>query len=197
MSFYREMRVLGRGRSFPKGDAISQKWSKIVFMERMNRIWTALRSLPVLLSAVGMSCLLLAGIFIVLGLLAPAVTPPAGTTALTVIPGATATPYVPTATPTRIPTATSDRIGAPLPGVIGIGSTVQISGTEGTGLNIRSEPGLGTAIRFVALDSEVFEVRDGPQVVDDFTWWYLVTPLDESRTGWAAADFLSLVSPEN
>ena len=165
-------------------------------MERLNRIWTALRSLPVLLSAVGMSCLLLALVFVSLGLLAPAVNAPAETPALTVIPGATATPYVPTATPTRIPTATSDRIGAPLPGVIGIGTTVQISGTDGSGLNIRTQPGLGTDIRFVALDSEVFEVRDGPQVVDDFTWWYLVTPLDESRSGWAAADYLSLVSPE-
>ena len=169
----------------------------MVFMERLNRIWNALRSLPVLLSAVGMSCLLLAVIFISLGLLPAARPVSAETPALTVIPGETATSYVPTATPTRIPTATSDRVGAPLPGVIGIGTSVQISGTEGSGLNIRTQPGLGTDIRFVALDSEVFEVRDGPQVVDGFTWWYLVTPLDESRSGWAAADYLSLVSPEN
>ena len=39
-------------------------------------------------------------------------------------------------------------------------------------------------------------MRDGPQIINDITWWYLVTPLDESRNGWAAADYLSLVSVE-
>jgi hypothetical protein len=84
-----------------------------------------------------------------------------------------------------------------MPGMIGFGSSVQISGTEGSGLNIRSEPGLGSEIRFVALDSEVFTVQGGPEVKDDFTWWYLVTPLDEGRAGWAASNYLSLVAPEN
>jgi hypothetical protein len=73
---------------------------------------------------------------------------------------------------------------------------VQISGTDGSGLNIRDQAGLGGTVRFVALDGEVFEVRDGPVEADDFTWWYLVTPLDENRSGWAAANFLSLVMPE-
>jgi hypothetical protein len=86
---------------------------------------------------------------------------------------------------------------SPLPGMIGVGSTVQIFGTEGSGLNIRSEPGLTGTVRFVALDSEIFEVQDGPQVVNDITWWFLVTPLDENRNGWAAANYLSLVSSES
>lgn len=81
--------------------------------------------------------------------------------------------------------------------MIGVGTSVQISGTEGSGLNIREEPGLGTGIRFVALDSEVFEVRAGPEVIDEITWWYLVTPYDETRNGWAAANYLTLVVPEN
>jgi hypothetical protein len=60
-------------------------------------------------------------------------------------------------------------------------------------LNIRGEPGLGAEIKFVALDSEVFEVRDGPIEADGFTWWFLVTPFDESRSGWAASNYLSIV----
>ncbi len=163
-------------------------------MDGLRNIWRALFSLPVLISAVGMGCLLLALSFIGLGVLVPS--EPAGypTAGLTVIAGSTATPYVPTATPTRVPTATSNLPPSPLPGMIGVGSSVQIFGTEGAGLNIREQPGLGTPIRFVALDSEVFEVRDGPQVVDDITWWFLVTPLDEARSGWAAANYLSLIS---
>ena len=54
----------------------------------------------------------------------------------------------------------------------------------------------GGKVIFVALDGEVFEIRDGPVEADDFTWWYLVTPHDDDRTGWAAANFLSLVVPE-
>ncbi len=111
-------------------------------------------------------------------------------------PRADCHPYQPTPLPTRQPTATSDLPAAPLPGIIGIGSSVQISGTDGSGLNIREQAGLGGKVRFVALDSEVFEIRDGPVEADDFTWWYLVTPHDENRTGWAAANFLSLVLPE-
>jgi hypothetical protein len=96
-----------------------------------------------------------------------------------------------------VPTATSDLPGAPLPGIIGIGSSVQISGTDGSGLNIREQAGLGSQVRFVALDSEVFEIGDGPVELDEITWWYLVTPLDEQRSGWAAANYLSLVIPED
>ena len=48
--------------------------------------------------------------------------------------------------------------------------------------NMKSEP-----------DAEVFMVRDGPQTADGYTWWYLVAPYDETRAGWAAADFLVVV----
>ena len=42
-------------------------------------------------------------------------------------------------------------------------------------------------------DVEVFEVREGPQEADGHTWWYLVAPYDESRAGWAAAEFLGAI----
>jgi hypothetical protein len=78
--------------------------------------------------------------------------------------------------------------------MIGVGSSVQIFGTEGSGLNIRESPGVSTAVLFVALESEVFEIIDGPIEVDNITWWQLVTPLDSARIGWAASNYLSLVA---
>jgi len=75
-----------------------------------------------------------------------------------------------------------------------MGSFVQIMGTEGVGLNIRSAPGLNSEVQFLGYDAEVFEVRDGPVEADGLTWWYLVTPVDASRAGWAAASYLSVVA---
>lgn len=113
--------------------------------------------------------------------------------ALTIIPGPSSTPPKPTASaiPSSTPTATS----VPLrPGEVGLGSYVQIVGTDGDGLNIRNAPGLSSDVQFLGYDAEVFEVREGPMEVDGFIWWYLVTPVDEARAGWAAASFLSVVA---
>jgi len=106
---------------------------------------------------------------------------------LTVIPAPTSTSNAP-ATPTIDPFAPTTA-----PTGIAIGSYVQISGTEGDGLRIRSEPGLNGNPEFLGYDSEVFIVQDGPREADGFVWWYLVAPYDETRVGWAAADFLSYV----
>jgi len=166
-------------------------------MEELKKVWQALLSPPILISAVGMGCLILAMGILGARLLSGNGGEAQANSALTVIAGQTSTPYVPTPTATRFPTSTPNMRPSPLPGMIGVGSTVQIFGTEGSGLNIRSEPGLTGTVRFVALDSEIFEVQDGPQVVNDITWWFLVTPLDENRNGWAAANYLSLVSSES
>jgi hypothetical protein len=46
-------------------------------------------------------------------------------------------------------------------------------------------------------EAEVFQVSDGPREIDGYTWWYLVGPYDESRRGWAVANYLSVVqNPE-
>ncbi|MDA1329704.1 MAG: hypothetical protein DWG76_00980 [Chloroflexi bacterium] len=113
--------------------------------------------------------------------------------ALTIIPGPSSTTLPPTAT--LIPTSTVTPTFAPLaPGEFGLGSYVQITGTQGDGLNIRTQPGLSTGVNFLGYDAEVFEVRDGPMEADGFTWWYLVTPVDEARNGWAASAYLSVVA---
>ena len=108
---------------------------------------------------------------------------------LTMIPAPTHTPeatLVPAVDP-NLATPTLD------PNTIGIGGYVQISGTEGEGLRIRSAPGLTGDTVFFGGESEVFNVSDGPQTADGYTWWHLVAPYDEARAGWAAADFLAVV----
>jgi hypothetical protein len=109
---------------------------------------------------------------------------------LTMIPAPTHTPAV-TATPTLDPFATPvvDQT------VINIDGYVQITGTGTDGLRIRSAPGLNTETVFRGEDSEVFLVKDGPQTADGYTWWYVVAPYDDTRAGWAAADFLAVVPP--
>jgi hypothetical protein len=115
-------------------------------------------------------------------------TPPLGFVPadLTIIPPSTATPN-PTAT--ALPAGTSTPIGQ-----IGIGAYVQITGTEGAGLRMRREPGQSADTVFVGEESEIFQVKDGPQQADGYTWWYLVAPYDENRAGWAAADYLAGVA---
>lgn len=109
---------------------------------------------------------------------------------LTVIPA-------PTSTPDVTPTFTPDPLifGTPTlaPDVVGVGGYVQITGTDGEGLRLRADPGLNGTPVFLGFDEEVFEVREGPQEADGYTWWYLVAPYDETRAGWAAADFLGAI----
>ena len=106
---------------------------------------------------------------------------------VTVIPAPTGTSGAP-------PTPTIDPFASPTsPTGIAIGNYVQITGTEGQGLRIRAEPGLGGEFQFLAYDSEVFVVQEGPREVDGYVWWYLVAPYDETRVGWAAADFLTYI----
>jgi hypothetical protein len=111
--------------------------------------------------------------------------------ALTVIPAATSTPHTlpPMLTPippTAIPSPT------PAPGQIAIGVYVQVT-TGGGALRVRAEPGLSTAPLFLAFDSEVFLVTNGPKQVDDYTWWYLTASYDASRAGWAVQDYLTAI----
>jgi hypothetical protein len=106
---------------------------------------------------------------------------------VTVIPAPTGTSGAP-------PTPTIDPFASPTsPAGIAIGNYVQISGTNGEGLRIRKEPGLDGEFEFLGYDSEVFVIQDGPREVDGYIWWYLVAPYDDTRVGWAAADFLSYV----
>jgi hypothetical protein len=108
---------------------------------------------------------------------------------LTLIPG-------PTSTPRILPTPTFDPAqgtATPLPGEIALYGYVQITGTAGDGLRVRAAPGLDGEPLFLGFDTELFQITDGPQEADGYTWWYLLAPYDETRSGWAAADFLEYV----
>lgn len=107
------------------------------------------------------------------------------------------TPTLKSITPTITPSPTPTSIFFLPEGVIGVGAYVQVIGTEGAGLRMRADPGLDTAIKFTAMDAEVFLVIDGPVEVDGYTWWHLEAPYDQTRSGWSAGDFLTPIEEEN
>jgi hypothetical protein len=108
---------------------------------------------------------------------------------ITIIAAPTLTPNSIEPPETLTPTPTSIFF---LPeGTIGVGAYVQVTGTQGAGLRMRSEPGLDGAINFTALDSEAFLVIDGPVEADGYLWWHLEAPYDQTRNGWSAGDFLT------
>ncbi len=103
---------------------------------------------------------------------------------------------VPTATPTStpvpeavVPTETLLSSTAE-PGIIRVGGYVEVTGTGGAGLRIRQNPGLSQGVLFLADEGEVLYVMEGPQSLDGYDWWRLQNPADESRGGWAVADYL-------
>ena len=152
----------------------------------------SLLNIRVVLGALGLAVLLILVTFLSIGWTTPEPVRDYGFAPadLTVIPA-------PTSTPMTTPTATPDPLiyGTPTlaPDEIGLGGYVQITGTDGEGLRLRSNPGLDGTPVFLGYDEEVFEVRDGPQALDGYVWWYLVAPYDETRAGWAASDFLGAI----
>jgi hypothetical protein len=112
------------------------------------------------------------------------------TAVLNIIPAATVTPLPPTPTVTPLPSATPEVPPTPQPGEIGVGGYVQVSGTGLDGLRVRWEPGLGAKTLFVAIESEVFQVTDGPREVDGYTWWQLLSPSNAQAQGWAVVNYL-------
>jgi hypothetical protein len=111
-----------------------------------------------------------------------------------VIQEPTATQPLPTSppadTPAETPAPSQTALPLPPPGEIKAGDYVEIAGTGGDGLNLRTDPGLNSKVRVLGLEAEVFQVRDGPRDVEGYSWWYLVSPSDEARNGWGVANYL-------
>ncbi len=106
-------------------------------------------------------------------------------------PTATVLPSVTTSTPTIQATRSAD---VPLPGVeVKIGEYVQVFGTGGEGLRLHASPGVTSQVQYVAIDSEVFVVKDGPKNADGYVWWYLQDPYSTQASGWGAANYLAVV----
>jgi len=145
----------------------------------------------VILGALSFAGCLIITTLIIIGWTTPRASPEVGFVPadLTMIAAPTHTPAV-SPVPTIDPSLITPTLAA---NTIGIGGYVQISGTEGEGLRIRSAAGLNSDTVFRGEESEVFVVRDWPQEAYEHTWWYLVAPYDDTRAGWAAADWLAVV----
>ena len=117
----------------------------------------------------------------------------ASTAILNIISAPTATSVPPTATPTSIPTPTSDIPPSPGEGILSVGAYVEISGTGGDGLRIRSDASLEGAVQALGIESEVFQITDGPREADGYTWWYLTAPYEDGPRGWAVANYLQVI----
>jgi hypothetical protein len=150
-----------------------------------SRIWSGWILLGSLGVVVLLASITIGGIF--LFATAPQAQVPAPIFTVIPAPSVTATSEEVFLTPTPTPTP------ALTEGGIGLGVYVQITGTGGDGLRLRSGPGTSHPHRFIGMEEEVFAVKEGPNPADGFTWWYLEAPYDESRSGWAAGEYLSVV----
>lgn len=109
-----------------------------------------------------------------------------------VIQAPTATPLPPTQTVP--PSSGTPQAPSGQPGVgLAAGQVVQVTGTGGEGLRVRSQAGLDAQILFLGSEGEYFEIKDGPQEKNGYSWWYLVSTSDPKRNGWAVANFLTTV----
>ncbi len=106
-------------------------------------------------------------------------------------PTATSPAQVKTATPGSTPQSTQS--GANSGGNFTIGNFVQVSGTGGNGLRLHESAGVSSPVKYIALEAEVFTVKDGPVEADGYSWWLLEDPYTENATGWGAANYLVLV----
>ena len=109
-------------------------------------------------------------------------------------PTPTAIVWTPTIapSPTPPPTETVEPIPTTSP-EIAIGRYVQVTGTGGYGLNLRSGPGEAYPRMDVALEGEIFLVVDGPTVTSGSDWWKIRDQENEEREWWAIANFLEPV----
>ncbi len=115
------------------------------------------------------------------------------TAILNIIEAPTNTPIAPNATATPISTPTSTGQALPPGEDISIGDYVQVSGTGGDGLRLHDTAGVSSKVRYVAIDSEVFTVQDGPVEADGYVWWLLQDPYAENAAGWGVSNYLVVV----
>ncbi len=152
----------------------------------MKRNWT-----PLIISLI-LTILLIIAVFFVFIFQTKEREQPISKAFITVIPAPTSTPNIGL---TIVPTPTIEITITPTNNYkFLIGDYVQISGTSGDGLRLRSNPGINTSVNFIGMDSEVFEIKDGPINQDGYTWWHLQAPYDKNRNGWAVDEFLQLVT---
>jgi hypothetical protein len=110
-----------------------------------------------------------------------------------IIDAPTETSIAPIATPTQVQTPTSSQQVPPPSADIAIGDYVQVSGTGGDGLRLHTEAGVSSKVVYIAIDAEVFLVKDGPVDTDGYIWWLLQDPYTENAVGWGVGNYLVIV----
>lgn len=100
-------------------------------------------------------------------------------------------------TPIQTPTPTVAP-GEPQPNKdIALGDYVQVTGTGGDGLRLHASAGVSGKVNYIAIDSEVMLVKDGPIDADGYTWWLLQDPYTQDANGWGAGNYLVVVQNPN
>jgi hypothetical protein len=115
------------------------------------------------------------------------------TAILNVIKAPTATEIAPVQSPTLVTTPDPSQLVPPPSSDIAIGDYVQVTGTGGDGLRLHKSAGVSGAVQYVAIDTEVFTVKDGPIEADGYVWWLLQDPYTENAAGWGASNYLVVV----
>jgi hypothetical protein len=121
------------------------------------------------------------------------ITQPAATAILNVIKAPTATAIAPEQSPTPLTTQDSSQQPPPPSGNMAIGDYVQVNGTGGSGLRLHKSAGVASEVQYVAIDSEVFIIKDGPIEADGYVWWLLQDPYTENAAGWGVSNYLVVV----
>ena len=105
----------------------------------------------------------------------------------------TETPIAPMVTPTFEASPTSSQQEPPPSSDIAIGDYVQVRGTSGDGLRLHKEAGVASEVRYIAIEAEVFMVKDGPIDTDGYIWWLLQDPYTQNAVGWGVGNYLAIV----
>jgi hypothetical protein len=115
------------------------------------------------------------------------------TAILNIIKAPTGTSIAPAQTPTAVTTQSSSQQSPPPGGDIALGDYVQVSGTGGDGLRLHKSAGVASEVQYVAIDTEVFTVKDGPIEADGFVWWLLQDPYTANARGWGVSNYLVVI----
>lgn len=110
--------------------------------------------------------------------------PPATPTALAI----NVTPVATSQLPTFVPTGTKP------PGDFALNATIKVVGVGEAGLNVRSTPGTDGAVKFRGQEDEQFILKEAPQTANGIEWWFIQSASDPNRSGWAARQYLEVVS---
>jgi hypothetical protein len=115
------------------------------------------------------------------------------TAILNVIKAPTETQLSPVQTRTPEITLVPSQKAPPPSADIALGDYVQVTGTGGDGLRLHKTAGVSSEVPYVAIEAEVFVVKDGPIEADGYVWWMLQDPYSENTAGWGVSNYLAVV----